>query len=348
MIKYDSNCWKFLKDNQHHRLLKEKDDQRLNVSNIMIKYIVYKTTNLINGKIYIGVHRTNIDFFDGYLGCGVKIGSYRKKDKTGLPAAIRKYGAKNFKRETLFEYPDTKEGRKLAYNKEEELVTLEFIKRTDVYNRTLGGKYGLITTLKKPIAQYTLDGKFIKSWESITDAELSLHLTSISNAILGITKYAGEWQWRYYNGDNSDIEKVIPKEKSVYQFDLQGNLIKCWKSASIASKTLNPENPNSYRVAINNCCFEKVNQAFGYYWSFKQKFEFKTNKHYAAVAKYDDDGNFLQSYTTLKEAAQACGLKTSSNIIACIKGTQKHCGGYRWRYFYGNTDNIPPLNKTKK
>lgn len=35
-----------------------------------MNYIVYKTTNLINGKIYVGVHRTNPDIFDGYIGCG--------------------------------------------------------------------------------------------------------------------------------------------------------------------------------------------------------------------------------------------------------------------------------------
>ena len=34
-----------------------------------MKYIVYKTTNLINNKIYVGVHRTNPDIFDGYKGC---------------------------------------------------------------------------------------------------------------------------------------------------------------------------------------------------------------------------------------------------------------------------------------
>ena len=36
-----------------------------------MKYIVYQTTNLINNKIYIGVHKTvNPDIFDGYIGNG--------------------------------------------------------------------------------------------------------------------------------------------------------------------------------------------------------------------------------------------------------------------------------------
>jgi group I intron endonuclease len=50
--------------------------------------IIYKTTNLINGKIYVGQHFTSAD--DGYLGSGLVI----KK-------AISKYGKQNFKREIL-------------------------------------------------------------------------------------------------------------------------------------------------------------------------------------------------------------------------------------------------------
>ena len=308
-----------------------------------IKYIVYKTTNLINNFIYVGVHRTNIDIFDFYYGCGFYINSQKKKDTNGLPAALREFGWKNFKRETLFEFPDSKEGEDLAYKKESEIVDIDFIRRSDTYNRVLGGKKGMYESLKKPIAQYTIDGKFIRSWECVREAQEQLGLTSISNCLLGVTRYAGNWQWKYYNGDNSDIEATTTKEKSVYQFDLQGNLIKCWKSATEATKSFETNKKNSVKVAILNCCHNRVNQAYGYFWSFKPKFELKANKSYVAVAKYDDEGNFIESFSTITEAAKSCGLKTSSNIIACIKGTQKHCGGFRWRYFYGNTNNIPPL-----
>ena len=36
-----------------------------------IKYIVYITINRCNGKFYIGVHKTNPDVFDGYIGNGI-------------------------------------------------------------------------------------------------------------------------------------------------------------------------------------------------------------------------------------------------------------------------------------
>lgn len=52
--------------------------------------IIYKTTNLVNGKVYIGQHLCQDDTFDGYLGSGTK-----------LKSAIKHYGRRNFKRETL-------------------------------------------------------------------------------------------------------------------------------------------------------------------------------------------------------------------------------------------------------
>lgn len=58
-------------------------------------YFVYKTSNLLNGKVYIGQHYGFLN--DSYLGSG-KL----------LLQAVQKYGAENFKREILEICPDKK------------------------------------------------------------------------------------------------------------------------------------------------------------------------------------------------------------------------------------------------
>lgn len=303
-----------------------------------MNYIVYKTTNIINGKIYVGVHRTNPDVFDGYIGCEVTHKD-KKEFTKGFPQAVLKYGYQNFKRETIQIFPDTEQGKLDAYALEEEIVNEDFIKSSKTYNLTKGGVISMSGVNKIPIAQYTLDGKFIRTWESIKEAQEALNLNAIYNAVCNRSKYCGDFQWRYFEGDKSDIESVNKKEKSVYQFDMQGNLLKCWKSASEASKQFS--NPGSAKTAIGNVCNGRTHQAYGYYWSFRPKFDYKPKG--TAVAKYDDEGNFIESYTSIAEAGIKNGMPSHNNIGAAIKGTQKRCGGFRWRYFYGNTDPIKPL-----
>lgn len=85
-------------------------------------YLIYKVTNVINNKFYIGAHKTK-NKQDDYMGSG-----------TLIKKAIEKYGLENFKKEILMECESEKE----MYKQEKNLV--EMCK--DSYNLKFGGEGG--------------------------------------------------------------------------------------------------------------------------------------------------------------------------------------------------------------
>lgn len=111
----------------------------------MKKYnYVYKITNLVNGKIYIGKHSTdNLD--DNYMGSGVV-----------LHQAYQKYGLEHFKKEVIQFYNG---GDELNQG---EIFWIARFNSTDPnigYNRTFGGDGGgLLEETKRKISE-TLKGR---------------------------------------------------------------------------------------------------------------------------------------------------------------------------------------------
>jgi len=91
----------------------------------MKRYLIYKTTNLINNKFYIGAHET-INVNDGYLGSGIL-----------LNKAIKKYGIENFKKEILKEFNNSSE----MYEEEKNIVE-KFLGNPLCYNINSGGSGG--------------------------------------------------------------------------------------------------------------------------------------------------------------------------------------------------------------
>lgn len=85
-------------------------------------YTIYKVTNKINNKFYIGKHITN-NLNDGYMGSGKLI-----------RAAIKKYGEENFSKEMLHIFDNENE----MNQKEKELVVIIEMS----YNLCEGGKGG--------------------------------------------------------------------------------------------------------------------------------------------------------------------------------------------------------------
>ena len=85
-------------------------------------YLIYKITNNINGKYYIGAHKT-INKNDSYMGSGKLI-----------KQAIEKYGIENFTKEILIECSSIEE----MFNVERKLVDLN----ENSYNLKCGGHGG--------------------------------------------------------------------------------------------------------------------------------------------------------------------------------------------------------------
>jgi len=107
-----------------------------------MKIYIYKITNIINGKIYIG--KSNNKRFKYYYGSGIKI----KK-------AINKYSKENFKKEILFEAKN---------NIQADLIEKYYIKKFNSQNKNIGynianGGEGINKHSKETILKFIKRGK---------------------------------------------------------------------------------------------------------------------------------------------------------------------------------------------
>jgi len=96
-------------------------------------HFIYRTTNLINGRYYLGMHSTNrID--DGYLGSGKR-----------LYYELNKYGRNNFKFEILEQFNSREELVQAEIN----LITEQDLKNPNCLNLKSGGEGGFSKEIQK-------------------------------------------------------------------------------------------------------------------------------------------------------------------------------------------------------
>lgn len=187
---------------------------------------VYKTTNLINGKKYIGVSVSkDLKKREWYLGSGIL-----------LKLAIKKYGKDNFKKEIIKEFITEKEAR----DYERYLIDkLNAINDEKYYNLVAGGYGGSVSkhivseetrrkisegrkgiklsekqilSMSKPILKYDLYGNFISEYPSKAKAilENGIYMPIVYGDKL---TYIKGFLWIYKNGEIE--KKVISREELI-------------------------------------------------------------------------------------------------------------------------------------
>lgn len=251
---------------------------------------IYKTTNLINNKIYVGQHKAT-KFDITYYGSGKH-----------LLNSINKYGIKNFKCE-LIEWCDTK-----AHTNARERYWIKQYNSTDRnigYNITEGGdgwkggthsqlskdKISKSKTGKHPNRDYTkisndtkakISNTLKKYYETHKNPRYGVHLSDetkekLRQINLG-KKYSQEVRDKHkrpaWNKGISMKESAkqhlrevntgkIVKRRTVGQFDLQNNLIATYISCTdVERKT------GFKRVQITKCCLNYRKSAYGYMWKY--------------------------------------------------------------------------------
>lgn len=188
-----------------------------------MEHYVYLIKNKINNKKYIGIHSGDKnDLLNTYFGSG-KL----------LEQAYKKYGKNNFEAEILSFHKT----RKSALREEKRLVNDSVLQSEEYYNITRGGgcppswlgkthseeskkkdsishlgikngMYGKIPAVKgrigpnkrsRKIQQFSLDGVFLKTWDSISiiGSELKISRSHVSKVCRGLLKWYGGYKWKY-------------------------------------------------------------------------------------------------------------------------------------------------------
>lgn len=149
--------------------------------------------------------------------------------------------------------------------------------------------------------------------------------------------------------NESKLKMAKQKEKKVYQYDLEGNLLKEWNSAKEINHQLKYNFGN-----IGAVCHFRVLTAMGFFWSFDKINDANLIKKYLnkeihipvlsggkakKVIQYDLSHNELKCFDSLQEASLFTGISSQQISYACKNKTVT--GIYRWKYdtstkYYGD------------
>ena len=283
----------------------------------MITGVIYKYTSP-SGKSYIGQTTRENYRRRMWFGTGRYTGGKSKIDR-----ARRKYGSCNFLYEILFkkEYNNVDEATR-------ELNILEsyFIGYYDTYkngyNSTLGGDG---SRGYKPSYETR-----IKISKAIKGLKKSKHTRDrLSKARKGV---------KMSQATKDKLSKIkLNSGHKIIQYSLDGVFLKLWANIDEVATVLNVS-----RESIAGCCRDRSKTAHKYMWRYYIDGEIndilpkKRRKDCRIVLQLDLNGNLIQEFPSIQDAADSVGV-SGTNISACCRGKVNKIKGFKWRY---KNDNI--------
>jgi len=197
-------------------------------------HFIYKTTNLLSGRYYIGMHSTD-DLNDGYLGSGKR-----------LRYSINKYGVDNHHREIL-EFCDTRTDLKA---REGEIVNLNEIAKVDCMNLKIGGCGGLDGLSKESLANIRKGAseKLKEMWE---DPEYRKKISDISSKRMVQNHINGKIKYDNFTGKkHSDETKQLMSEikKGTGKGEKNSQYGTCWITKDGSNKKVKKNDLSQYQL----------------------------------------------------------------------------------------------------
>lgn len=307
--------------------------------------IIYKITNKINNKVYIGLTTRSIKirWKDHKNAANISVDK-KSYSNEALYCAMRKYGISNFQ---IIKIDEAKNMDEL---KEKEVYWIKFYNSyvddidSNGYNMTRGGDNVNITA--KPVIQLSLQGEFIKKFQSIQECveETGGKHQNISACCRGISKSCKGSIWLFEENYNSEANysynnfSNMSKKKGVIQLDLFGNLITEYNSIAYVSKMTGITKQNIQLCASGS---GRLKKAGNYIWTYKDNY-LKTNdikyKHNRGgnnkrkIVQLDLNNNYINEFSSLIEGAKYLN-KSYTNISHCIRGLSETAYGYKWMYY---------------
>lgn len=295
---------------------------------------IYKITNQVNGKVYIGQSVHIKQRWSQHCADSVK-------GTTLLYQAMREYGIKNFSFEVIEECSLEQLNEREVYW----IAYYDSFNKEKGYNMTPGGSEPIKIN---PQEIYDLWDQGLCVSEICEKLKDKVGHTTVQNYLHEYENYSvkesnqrGGIYARTVAIKNGNISENN-MNKGIKQYDLWGNFIREWKTQNEIERELKIDSDLIGRV-LNG----RQQQAGGYQWitgdqqpedlTKKKGFQLKFG-----IIQYDLNGNEIKRYPTLIQAAMEmnCDSKNISYVCKHQRNRITACG-YKWEYDYSIWDGKP-------